>query len=102
MEQANEGLSLGGLEVDPLTYTASFRGKSLDLSPTEVELLVVLIRRSDVVSSRTELAAEIDRQEGTIDALIGGLRQKAGPEFIRTVHGRGWILNRALLDEGVE
>jgi two-component system OmpR family response regulator len=90
-------MSLGLLEVNPSAYTARFGGQEVELSATEVEILAALVANSSKVSSRSELAQAVGRQERTVDVLISALRQKIAPEFVRNVRGRGWILNRTLL-----
>jgi DNA-binding response OmpR family regulator len=85
------------LEVDASAYTASFAGREVILSATEIEILSSLIANSSKVCSRKELAETVGRQERTIDVVISRLRQKIGSDFVRNVRGRGWILNKRLL-----
>jgi DNA-binding response OmpR family regulator len=98
LEKSSPALSLGSLRVWPATYTASFDGRELDLSGTEIEILSFLLENQGRVSSRTELAGTVDRRESTVDILITRLRQKVGCNFIRNVRGRGWIIDPRKLE----
>ena len=98
MNVKTDSIALGLLEVDPSAYTASWDGQEVMLSATEIEILTALIANSSKVSSRKELADAVGRQERTIDVLISGLRHKIGPDFVRNVRGRGWILNKRLME----
>jgi DNA-binding response OmpR family regulator len=98
LEESSPALSLGPLTVFPATYTASFDGRQLDLSGTEIEILSFLLENQARVSSRTELAEVVNRRESTVDILITRLRQKVGCNFIRNVRGRGWIVDPKQLE----
>lgn len=90
--------TVGGLTLCASAYTATFDGRPLDLSGTEVEMLHFLLENESRVSSRQELAILLGKRESTIDILITRLRQKVGRDFIRNVRGRGWIVDRAKLE----
>jgi len=51
-------LSWGDLALDPSASTVSFRGKAIDLTPTEYRLLAHFLRNPD----RTYTKEGIDRQ----------------------------------------
>ena len=98
MNKSDGALSVGLLQVSPATYTASFDGRQLDLSGTEIEILSVLLEHQGRVSSRGELAEILGRRESTVDILITRLRQKVGRNFIRNVRVRGWIVDAERLE----
>ena len=65
------------------------------LTPQEQAVLKALVECAGRVINRTELARRsglADRSERRCDAVLVGLRRRLGPENIRTVRSRGWIL----------
>lgn len=93
VENGSDALELGALEVDPVGYRASFAGRLLDVSRSQLELLVFLILNHHRVVSREELSAALGLARGrSVDVLLSGLRTKIGREFVRNVRNRGWII----------
>jgi DNA-binding response OmpR family regulator len=100
--QAPEILRAGGLELDAGGYQATLDGRALDLTPTEFELLSVLLQNPGRAFTRLELLDRVqgDAYEGyerTIDAHVKNLRAKLGddprhPRYIQTVFGVGYKL----------
>lgn len=92
----------GGLELDMNGHQATLDGRPLDLTPTEFELLAVLLRNPGRVFTRLELLDRVQGEayegyERTIDAHIKNLRAKLGddprhPRYIQTVFGVGYKL----------
>ncbi|MGQ9492070.1 MAG: response regulator transcription factor [Anaerolineae bacterium] len=99
---AAEILRAGGLELDVNGHQAILDGRPLDLTPTEFELLAVLLHNPGRVFTRLELLDRVQGQayegyERTIDAHIKNLRAKLGddprhPRYIQTVFGVGYKL----------
>jgi DNA-binding response OmpR family regulator len=97
-----ETLRAGPLEVDVSGHQAMLDGRVLELTPTEFDLLAVLLQNPGRVFTRLELLDRVqgDAYEGyerTIDAHIKNLRAKLGedprqPRFIQTVFGVGYKL----------
>lgn len=58
-------------------------------------MLAALLDCAGRVVSRHELARRsglVDRSERRCDAILVQLRRRLGPESIRTVRSRGWLL----------
>jgi two-component system alkaline phosphatase synthesis response regulator PhoP len=99
---AAEMLRSGPLVMDLGAHQATLDDRVLDLTPTEFELLAVLLRNPNRVLTRLELLERVqgDAYEGyerTVDAHIKNLRAKLGddprqPRFIQTVFGVGYKL----------
>jgi DNA-binding response OmpR family regulator len=97
-----EVLRFGPLVLDPGAHEATLDGRVLVLTPTEFDLLAVLLRNPHRVFTRLELLERVqgDAYEGyerTVDAHIKNLRAKLGddprqPRFIQTVFGIGYKL----------
>lgn len=88
----------GELTIDEETYTARLRGRALDLTFKEFELLKFLAQHAGRVFTRTQLLQEVwgyDYFGGsrTVDVHVRRLRAKLGAEhevLIGTVRGVGY------------
>jgi len=93
-------LRVGSLQLDPARHQATREGKLLDLTPTEMKLLVTLMRAYPATVTRAELEHAIwGALPPDSDALrthIHGLRQTLDKTFakpmLHTVHGIGMRL----------
>jgi DNA-binding response OmpR family regulator len=91
-------ISLGELVIDEGTYTARLRGRPLDLTYKEFELLKYLAQNAGRVFTRAQLLHEVwgyDFFGGTrtVDVHVRRLRAKLGPEheaLIGTVRNVGY------------
>ncbi|MFA5891948.1 MAG: winged helix-turn-helix domain-containing protein [Actinomycetota bacterium] len=91
-------VQIGHLTVDLASYRATFEGRDLQVSTTELELLAMLAANSRRVLSRVELAAALRLTRArSVDVMLTRLRHELGREFLRNVRGRGWILDPAAL-----
>lgn len=97
-EQASGKTTLGELVIDEGTYTARLRGRPLDLTYKEFELLKYLAQHVGRVFTRAQLLQEVwgyDFFGGTrtVDVHVRRLRAKLGPEYealIGTVRNVGY------------
>lgn len=97
-EQESGQTTLGDLVIDEGTYTARLRGKPLDLTYKEFELLKYLTQHVGRVFTRAQLLQEVwgyDFFGGTrtVDVHVRRLRAKLGPEYeslIGTVRNVGY------------
>ena len=100
-DPASGEIRSGEVVIDEKTYTAKIRGRSLDLTYKEFELLKYLAQHPGRVFSRSQLLQEIwgyDFFGGTrtVDVHIRRLRSKLGTEFesiIGTVRNVGYRFN---------
>ena len=91
----------GDVVIDEKTYTAKIKGRALDLTFKEFELLKYMAQHPGRVFTRSQLLQEIwgyDYFGGTrtVDVHIRRLRSKLGPEFeaiIGTVRNVGYRFN---------
>lgn len=90
-----------GLFIDPESHYVSFRGHSLDLTEKEYSILKILNenRGNPVSSDFLKKAVFPNAGEGNIVGVyVNYLRKKLDLRFdvrlIRTVHGRGYLLER--------
>ncbi|MGH3718371.1 MAG: winged helix-turn-helix transcriptional regulator [Pseudonocardiaceae bacterium] len=101
-------LVLGELVIDEATYTARLRGRPLDLTYKEFELIKYLAQHAGRVFTRAQLLQEVwgyDFFGGTrtVDVHVRRLRAKLGPEheqLIGTVRNVGYKFVRPVRNLG--
>jgi DNA-binding response OmpR family regulator len=101
-EPPGDTLVRGALRLDLAGQAVTLRGRTVELTRREFDLLAVLARDEGTVFSREELldrvwGAGFDGFAHTVNSHINRLRAKierdpAHPELIRTVWGRGYKL----------
>jgi DNA-binding winged helix-turn-helix (wHTH) protein len=97
-------LSLGDLELNAPLRRVLVRGRAVNLSWTEFELLNFLVANPDTAFSRETIFRKVWKQEyyistNLVDVCVHRLRQKiernpAEPRYVVTVHGVGYMLAR--------
>jgi len=98
---SDEGLSHGGVTLDPLTREVRRDDRPLDLTPLEFDLLLHFLSHPRQVLSRAQLLDAVwgggsASTTNVVDVYIGYLRAKleAGgePRVLHTVRGVGYVL----------
>ncbi|MFE3454815.1 response regulator transcription factor [Nonomuraea sp. NPDC059194] len=97
-DEVPDEIRSGDLAIDEATYTARLRGRALDLTFKEFELLKYLAQHPGRVFTRAQLLQEVwgyDYFGGTrtVDVHVRRLRAKLGPEYealIGTVRNVGY------------
>ncbi|UFN50272.1 response regulator transcription factor [Roseomonas sp. OT10] len=91
-------LQVGEVRLNPASRRATCRGRDLNLTTAEFDLLERFLRRAGTTVSRDELAqAALGRHVGAdsgrnVDTLVSKLRRKLGDEdLIRTVRHVGYL-----------
>jgi two-component system response regulator MprA len=96
-----EALSFAGLTLDPVTREARRGNTSLELTPTEHNLLLFFLRHPRQVLEREQILANVwgydfDGEDNVLEVYVGYLRKKteAGgkPRLIQTIRGVGYVL----------
>ena len=100
---AGEGggvIEAGDVTIDVDRMRVEAGGRSIDLTPTEFQLLVTLARRPGQIRTRSQLLDAVhgvafESYERAIDTHIKNLRRKLEPDprvprYILTVHGVGY------------
>jgi len=95
-------LSHNGLQLDPSSYSVSYSGKILSLTPKEYMILECFLRNPNQVLTRSAILDklwEFDKLAGetTIKTHITNLRRKlkeagSSEDFIETIYGIGYRL----------
>jgi DNA-binding response OmpR family regulator len=94
-------LAVGDVQLNPETREATRRGRTLDLTTREFELLEYLMRNERIVVSRQKLLEDVwdyyaFAETNTVDVFISTLRRKleadGEPRMLHTVRGAGYVL----------
>ncbi|NHA70257.1 response regulator transcription factor [Phycicoccus flavus] len=91
-------LAWGGLRIDPAARTATRDGARVDLTATELEVLLVLAERPGEAVSRETLHLRVwgspdSGRSRALDVFVAALRQKLGRDLpLTTVRGFGYRL----------
>ncbi len=98
--EAPEVVRVAGLTIDTAKRSVAVDGRSVDLTPTEYDLLLHFARSPGRVFTRSQLLDAIhgvafESYERAIDAHIKNLRRKleadpASPKYLLTVYGVGY------------
>jgi DNA-binding response OmpR family regulator len=94
-------LSASGLVLWPQKRRVEWRGRAIELTSMEFNLLEVLMRNAGRIVSKKELSEQalgrpLARFERSIDVHLSSIRQKLGEAsaLIHTVRGQGYHLSR--------
>ncbi len=98
-------MQIRGLRLDLERHTVTIDERPLDLTPTEFDILRVLMQNPERAFTRGELIEKTvgygyEGLERTVDSHIKNLRKKiendpAQPEYLETVFGVGYRLREA-------
>jgi DNA-binding response OmpR family regulator len=101
-ENKTERIVLGDLEIHPPSRTVLLKGKPIDLTTTQFDLLAFMGRHAGEVVSRDRLfkhlrGIDYDGFNRSIDLTIGRLREKIGdegknPRVIKSIRGEGYLM----------
>ncbi|HXA29764.1 MAG TPA: response regulator transcription factor [Candidatus Angelobacter sp.] len=99
-QTAGPQLSVGGVVLDPATRVVSLAGRRLLVTPTEIAILELLMRRHPATVTRRAIAEHAWQDEtdpigsNTIDKHIARLRSKldGAGVVLHTERGIGWRL----------
>jgi two-component system alkaline phosphatase synthesis response regulator PhoP len=100
LSSAGDLVRLADLTLDVTRLKVTRRGTSIDLTPTEFQLLATLARQPGRVFTRAQLldavrGVEVESFERAIDAHVKNIRRKLEPDprnprYILTVYGIGY------------
>jgi DNA-binding response OmpR family regulator len=101
-EPADSALQVGELRLDPAQRTATFAGRTLELSRKEFDVVALLAAEAGRVVTRERLLEEVwdttwFGSTKTLDVHVSALRRKLGddpsaPRYLHTVRGVGFRL----------
>jgi DNA-binding response OmpR family regulator len=98
--EPGDRIKAGGVEIDVSRMKVEVEGKTVELTPTEFQLLVTLARQPGRIFTRSQLLDAIhglafESYERAIDAHVKNLRRKLEPDpsrprYVQTVYGVGY------------
>jgi DNA-binding response OmpR family regulator len=92
-------VEIGSLKIDHMNHQIFLGEEEKKLTPTEFELLEVLVEHRNEVMSRQKLLQLVWNWLGdvsdtrTVDVHVRSLRAKLNEDIVRTVHGIGYAFN---------
>lgn len=98
-EQEHQTISYKNMVLDLDSYSASVNGKSYELTQREFEVLRELLMNQGRVLTRQNLLERLWKydfygDERVVDTHIKNLRKKLGIEFIQTIRGVGYKIDK--------
>ncbi len=90
----------GSLTLDPAARAVTWAGVPVELSPREFDLLLELVGHAGYVLSRERLEERLygwgaEVESNAVEVHVHHLRKKLAPDFIRTVRGVGYVVEKA-------
>ena len=90
-------LKVGNVELDVRQMDARVAGRAVGLTQLEFRCLSYLMHHQGSVVSQGDLiehvyAQDFAHESNAVEVLVGRLRKKLGPSFIRTRRGLGYIV----------
>ncbi len=97
--RASPSIRNGPLQLDPAAHRVTLDDRPIDLSQREFAILETLLNNAGRVMSRARIEESIYGWEtevgsNTIEVHIHHLRKKLGKEWIRTVRGVGYMMEK--------
>jgi len=91
-------LTWGPVSFNPSTRQAALNGGEVPLSPKEAGLLELFLLNRNQVLSKSVIEEKLycwgeELQSNAVEVHIHHLRRKLGPDFVRTIHKVGYILD---------
>ncbi|MFC3393806.1 quorum sensing response regulator transcription factor QseB [Brenneria rubrifaciens] len=98
--QLQPTLTHGAVSLEPASRAVTFNNEPLTLKSRELALLELFLMNPNRVLTRSQLEEKLyswdeDVSSNAVEVHIHHLRKKLGSDFIRTVHGVGYILGDA-------
>ena len=92
-------IELGKIIINDTSHTVTVDGEEVILAPKEYELLIYLIKNHKIALSRDKMLTEVwgydfPGSDRTIDTHIKNLRKKLGIDFIQTIRGVGYKVDK--------
>lgn len=92
-------LCIGAIELDPAARRVWSEGRTVDLSAREFAILEQLMQNAGRVLTRAQLEESLygwgdSVDSNTVEVFIHHLRKKLGADFIRTLRGIGYSVER--------
>jgi two-component system response regulator QseB len=98
--RAEPSLAHGNILLDPAAHTVKLNGELLNVSRREFALLQKLLENAGRVLSREHLAQSLygwgeDVDSNALEVHIHNLRKKFGQDFIHTIRGIGYMIDKS-------
>ncbi|KLO22166.1 response regulator transcription factor [Marinitoga sp. 1155] len=103
LKNEDEKLQFEDLEIYSNNYTVKYKGKIIDLTAKEFEILYLLAKNNNKIFSRNEIIESIwyDNEyitDRVVDVHISMIRSKIGKNWIKTIRNMGYKFNKKVTD----
>lgn len=93
-------LAHGNIVLDPTAHQVTLSGENVDVSTREFMILHELLLNAGRVLSREQLEQKLygwgeEVESNSVEVHIHYLRKKLGSNFIRTIRGLGYVVDKA-------
>ena len=93
-------ITIGDVVLEPASSRVTVRGEPVQMSAKEFALLLHLMENAGRVQSKHQLEDTLygwseGVESNTLEVYIYQLRRKLGPDFIRTIRGLGYVVEKA-------
>ncbi|WP_129409146.1 response regulator transcription factor [Marinitoga lauensis] len=100
LKNDDEKLQFGNLEIFSNNYTVKYKGKNIDLTAKEFEILYLLAKNSDKIFTRNNIIEKIWYEDDfitdrVVDVHISMIRSKIGKNWIKTIRNLGYKFNKS-------
>ncbi|SHE31028.1 two-component system, OmpR family, response regulator [Marinitoga hydrogenitolerans DSM 16785] len=100
LKNEDEKLQFGNLEIFSDNYTVKYKGKIIDLTAKEFEILYLLAKNPEKIFTRNDIIDKIWYGEDfitdrVIDVHISMIRSKIGKNWIKTIRNLGYKFNKS-------
>jgi DNA-binding response OmpR family regulator len=97
--RASPMITHGNVSLDPASHTVRKDDEEIDFSRREFAVLLALLENAGKVLSRARLEESLygwdeEVESNAIEVYIHHLRKKLGSDFIRTIRGVGYIVDK--------
>lgn len=94
-KEVEEIITVGDILIDKIGMIVKVNNQRIYMTPKEYDLLIYLISNMDIVLTREQILNKVWNYDylgdsRTVDTHIKQLRSKIGPQYIQTIHGRGY------------
>lgn len=98
-QRASPVVCYQGIELDPVTHTVTFNGDLVEMPQREFTLLEEFLENQGRVLTRSQLEQSLygwnaEVESNAIEVHVHHLRKKFGSDFIKTIRGIGYVLNK--------
>ncbi len=104
LHRAETKIIYGDIILDPAAHNVTYKGDELNIPRREFALLQKLLENAGTVLSREHLTQSLygweeDIDSNALEVHVHNIRKKLGVNFVRTIRGVGYMIEKLHIDE---